>query len=297
MIKTIWKILIQMSNEKFLNDFNKFINSIVKKGSIVNNASIYALQSGGKRFRPLLTYNVCKYLGVHKKNILYISAAIECIHSYSLIHDDLPCMDNDFLRRGKPTCHIKFNEAQALLAGDALQSLAFELISDKKFKLDDKTKISMIHTLSKLIGLEGMVLGQSLDIEYETKEGSYKALRKIHEHKTGKLIQACFELPLLTNDVKKSIRLKLQQLGKSVGILYQMIDDFMDDQSNFKILGKNIGKDREKNKTTYLTFLGKNKTEDLIKKEYIKIKELSEELNLESSFKLLLNEIYARYEY
>jgi farnesyl diphosphate synthase len=117
-----------MSNENFLNDFNKFISSLVKKGSIVNNASIYALQSGGKRFRPLLTYNVCKYLGVPKKNIVYISAAIECIHSYSLIHDDLPCMDNDLLRRGKPTCHIKYNEAQALLAGDGLQSLAFELI-------------------------------------------------------------------------------------------------------------------------------------------------------------------------
>ncbi|MEK9771445.1 MAG: polyprenyl synthetase family protein [Nitrosomonadales bacterium] len=286
-----------MSNKKFLTDFNKFIKSIVKKGSVVNNASIYALQSGGKRFRPLLIYNVCSYLGIPRNNSIRISAAIECIHSYSLIHDDLPCMDNDSLRRGKPTCHIKYNEAQALLAGDGLQTLAFELLSDQKFKLNDKVKISMINLLSKLIGLEGMVLGQSLDIEYEVKKGSYKVLKNIHMNKTGKLISACFELPLLAVDVTKSVKLKLQLLGKSLGILYQMIDDYMDDQSNLKSLGKKTGKDREKNKTTYLTFLGKDKTKILIKKEYSKIIELTEKLNLNSSFKLLLKEIYSRYEY
>lgn len=218
----------------------------------------YALLNGGKRLRPLLLTMVGQMLGANAKDLATAALALECIHSYSLVHDDLPAMDNDDLRRGKPTCHIQFDEATAILAGDALQTLAFELLSDDSaLTVSVQKQLAVIKVLSRASGINGMCLGQSLDLLATDKIQSVDALSDMHQLKTGALISAAVSIgALLAPSLKQSDLGALDQFGRSIGLAFQIQDDILDVVSDTKTLGKPQGSDTDANKSTFVSILG-----------------------------------------
>jgi geranylgeranyl pyrophosphate synthase len=217
----------------------------------------YSLLAGGKRIRPVIVLMVDDLLAgkIQKRysaDVLSIAVALECVHTYSLIHDDLPAMDDDDLRRGLPTCHIKFDEATAILAGDALLTFAFEKISSLKNK---KNLAELIHVFAKLSGAYGMVGGQMLDLEGENKKLSLASLKEIHKRKTGALLLASVLMPVILRG-KKPQRAALTQFGESIGIAFQIADDILDATSSKEVLGKSAGIDVKNQKSTYVSLLG-----------------------------------------
>ncbi|WP_373766130.1 (2E,6E)-farnesyl diphosphate synthase [Glaesserella sp.] len=226
-------------------------------GSPLVEAMSYAVLLGGKRVRPFLMYATGRMLGVSLDKLDHSAAAMEAIHAYSLVHDDLPAMDDDKLRRGKPTCHIAFDEATAILAGDALQSFAFELISTDPH-LCNAQKVNQIQWLAKSAGARGMCLGQSLDLQSENKAVSLTDLELIHRNKTGALIVAAvlmgFNLSDYTED--KLIEQKLTDYAKAIGLAFQVQDDILDIIGNSDKIGKTVGADEALNKSTYPKLLG-----------------------------------------
>lgn len=232
------------------------------------DAMSYAVLLGGKRIRPFLIYATGKMLGVSLEKLDCSAAAMESIHAYSLVHDDLPAMDNDSLRRGKATCHIAFDEATAILAGDALQTFAFELIAQDQ-QLSDKQKVSQIQCLSQAAGAKGMCLGQSLDLQSEHKMISLDALELIHRNKTGALITASVMMGLnlsqYAND--EHIRTKLKLYAEAIGLAFQVQDDILDVIGESEKIGKTVGSDEALDKSTYPKLLGlegaKQKAENL----------------------------------
>lgn len=285
-------------NKKFLtfkSEFNKFLSlQIPDSNEICHQAIKYAISNGGKRIRAYLLFVLGKHFGISKNNLNILSASVELIHAYSLVHDDLPCMDDDVLRRGKLTCHKKYNEAQALLVGDALQSLSFELLSSNKLKIDPKLKIECINLLASSIGGQGMVLGQSLDMIYENKKPTKKIIEKIHKKKTGMLISACILIPSLISQQTNSIHKNLIILGENLGLLYQMVDDYLDATSDVKKLGKNPGKDFQRKKATYFSLYGKEKLLNVIDTTKDEIDKISLKLKLPNEFNFLINSVYGR---
>lgn len=229
--------------------------------SLLKNACEYSLLNGGKRIRSLLVYAVGEdELIENKFHLDQIALSIELIHAYSLIHDDLPAMDDDPLRRGKPSCHIKFTEGQAILAGDALQSLAFEILSSRDFDINDSIKIKIINTLSRAIGLFGMAQGQSLDLISNNNHSSIDLLENLQELKTGALIKASCLMPyLLSANPNKSDETCMINIGGYIGKIFQITDDILDVSSDTGTLGKTAGKDVKNNKMTYVTRLGMDK--------------------------------------
>lgn len=221
------------------------------------SAMEYAVLLGGKRIRPFLIYTTGKMLGVDIATLDCSAAAMEAIHAYSLVHDDLPAMDNDNLRRGKPTCHIAFDEATAILAGDALQTFAFQLLAQDD-KLSHEQKIAQISQLAMASGANGMCLGQSLDLESENKQISLSQLEKIHRHKTGALIVASvlmgFNLSNYSNDT--AIKSALIQYANAIGLAFQVQDDILDVIGQADKIGKVVGADEALNKSTYPKLLG-----------------------------------------
>ena len=194
-----------------------------------------------------------------------LALSVELIHAYSLTHDDLPSMDDDSLRRGKPSCHIEFNEGQAILAGDALQSLAFQVLSDNNLNIHNDIKIKIINILSQSIGLNGMALGQSMDINSDKMNSSIEVLERLQELKTGALIKASCVIPFLLSKNYEEIYLAdIANIGHLIGKIYQITDDILDIESNTETLGKTADKDRKNNKMTYISLVGK--------KEALKIK-------------------------
>ena len=224
-------------------------------------AMIYALMAGGKRVRPALlleSYLVCG--GSDPSRVLNAAAAIECIHTYSLIHDDLPCMDDDDLRRGKPTCHKAFDEATAVLAADALQSLAFELLAEMP-GVDAKLRCRLLHSLAVAAGAQGMVGGQVLDMqgEHDAEHGKQMTLlevERIHLHKTGALLHWCCEAGAMLAEVGDVQQQACSRYGKAVGLLFQIADDMLDVTASSAALGKSAGKDAAQHKATYVSILG-----------------------------------------
>jgi geranylgeranyl pyrophosphate synthase len=202
---------------------------------------------------------------IHVESLLTLATAIELIHTYSLIHDDLPSMDDDDFRRGKESNHIKFGEANAILAGDALQALAYEVICDDK-KLDSKNKIEAIKLISNACGKNGMVLGQHLDIDSESKDINIKDVDNIHSLKTGKLIECSVMLGQINNNDEKTKEV-LNSFGKKIGLAFQITDDILEAISDQSILGKNNNSDLKNNKSTYIKVIGlkeaKNKSHEL----------------------------------
>ena len=246
------------SFEKLLKSYQERINRVLENilprdDSILTSAMRYSVLNGGKRLRPILIYLVGELSGKDSDNLDILAGAIELIHCYSLIHDDLPSMDDDELRRGNPTTHKKFDEATAILAGDALQPLAFELISTINTSADNKIK--MIKSLSKACGHMGMVGGQIKDIHSE-KILNLKSLDLMHSEKTGKLIQSSIETSGILVGLSKSTIEALKEFGAKIGLAFQIQDDIIDIESPSSLSGKDQGSDVIKDKITYPSLVG-----------------------------------------
>lgn len=225
---------------------------------VLNDAMEYAVLLGGKRARPTLVYAVGQMLGASLDDLDAPAAAIECIHAYSLVHDDLPAMDNDTLRRGKPTCHIQFDHATAILAGDALQALAFEIISSHTYQTASSQQVvEMIRCLSYASGHAGMCGGQALDLAATARHIDQAALERIHCHKTGALISAAVELGIIcAGCTDTETRRHLSDWADTLGLAFQVQDDILDEIGETAILGKQQGSDRAQQKSTYPGLLG-----------------------------------------
>ena len=277
------------SHHKRIESFMMQILKEESSNSLIHEVCSHGSINGGKRFRALLSYAIGEITQTDKLIIDHIASSIEFIHAYSLIHDDLPAMDNDDLRRGKPTCHIKFNEAQAILAGDGLQSLAFHILSLSSFLINDQKKLKLINSLSNTIGINGMVKGQSLDIENTLKIGEIKGLEKLQELKTGLLFNFIGSATCLVSDNhSKKMNIKITNLCALLGKVYQITDDILDYESNDKILGKTSGKDRKDNKLTYVSLLGINEAKKINSKYFDDIKEIIDSISGNTIF---LNEL------
>lgn len=237
-----------------VNEINQRLKTILNDypKSKVKEAMLYSLQAGGKRIRPFIVLQVIRAYNQNYHDYIDIACALEMIHTYSLIHDDLPGMDNDDLRRGKPTCHKQFGEATAILAGDGLLNEAVNIII--KTSLASDLKIALISCLYQASGISGMIYGQELDIENENKKLSIDKLNTIHHYKTGKLLSCAFQLGGLIaspQDVKV-----LKEIGYKVGLAFQIQDDILDVISDSKTLGKPVGSDVSNHKETYTTLIG-----------------------------------------
>jgi len=226
--------------------------------SRLHEAMRYTVQSGGKRVRPLLVYLTGNALNVNPASLDAPACAVEFIHAYSLVHDDLPAMDDDDLRRGKPTCHKVFDEATAILVGDALQTLAFYVLShDSKLQVADKRRLEMIETLALASGSRGMVGGQAIDMDSVGKSLNVAELENMHIHKTGALIRASVKLGALASDsIDSNLLNKLDHYAKCIGLAFQIQDDILDIESTTDTLGKVQGSDIAHDKITYPSLLG-----------------------------------------
>ena len=286
----------QISHQDRINKFLK--KKLDKKNSknTINDAANYALLNGGKRFRALLVYAIGEINATNQNVLDFVAASIEIIHAYSLTHDDLPDMDDDSLRRGLPSCHIKFGASQAILAGDGLQSLAFEFLVSPDFIIDDTKKINLISHLSKAIGINGMVFGQSLDMECSNKELDIKLLEKIQKKKTGELIHAsCMMSYSISNFFDSSVQDCISKLAYLLGQLYQITDDILDSTSTSKDLGKTSGKDQKDNKATYVSIMGITKSKKIKENFYFEIKNLVKQIpGNTQTLNDLIDKIYAR---
>ncbi len=223
----------------------------------LHQAMRYAVLGGGKRVRPLLVFAAGDVTQAAPERLEIIAAALEMIHAYSLVHDDLPCMDDDTLRRGKPTTHIEYDEATALLVGDSLQSLAFQLLSEFVVADNPATQLKMAGILAHAAGSRGMAGGQAIDLASVDKALSLPELEMMHIHKTGALIRAAVQMGALAGQPLSEKHLKaLDQYAKWIGLAFQVIDDVLDAEGNTATLGKTAGKDAKDNKPTYVGIMG-----------------------------------------
>ncbi|HQR53738.1 MAG TPA: polyprenyl synthetase family protein [Burkholderiales bacterium] len=223
----------------------------------LHEAMRYAVLGGGKRVRPLLALAAGEVAEAPAERVAVVGAAVELIHAYSLVHDDLPCMDDDVLRRGKPTCHVEFDEATALLVGDALQSLAFDLMSARALAPDPRTQLEMVALLATAAGSRGMAGGQAIDLDAVGKSLTLPELEFMHIHKTGALIRAAVVLGARCGAALDGDGLaRLDRFAKYIGLAFQVVDDVLDADSNTATLGKTAGKDADHDKPTYVQLLG-----------------------------------------
>lgn len=222
----------------------------------LHQAMRYAVLDGGKRVRPLLAFAAGELACADESRVNVAAAAVELIHAYSLVHDDMPCMDDDVLRRGKPTCHVQYDEATALLVGDALQTLAFQLLAERRLCDDPVRQLEMIKLLAVASGSRGMAGGQAIDLESVGKQLSLPELELMHIHKTGALIRAAVLLGAQCGAVTAEQLARLDHFGKCVGLAFQVVDDVLDFEADTVTLGKTAGKDADNNKPTYVTLLG-----------------------------------------
>ena len=247
-----------LKNAKKIDEFLiKFLNK--QSQSLLVSPMKYGIISGGKKIRSTIILDTGKIFNIKEKKLFNICAAVECIHSYSLIHDDLPCMDNDAMRRGKPSTHIKFGEASAVLAGSSLLTLAFEIIAEKKYLLGFEKKSEIIKSLASCSGHTGIAGGQELDLKFENKKKNIKQIINMQKKKTGKLFSFCmYAVGAVANkdDKKKKY---LATLGEEIGLLFQIADDFIDSKSSKRIAGKPVKKDDKKGKSTLLNLMGEEK--------------------------------------
>ncbi len=300
-----WKILIPMTE-----DFNFWVNlhqervesfmirilDAESSNSFIHEVCSHGSINGGKRFRALLISAIGEISQTDKLTLDHLASSIEFIHAYSLIHDDLPSMDNDDLRRGKPTCHVKYDEAHAILAGDGLQSLAFKILSSPTFLVDDQKKIKIIHSLSDAIGINGMVKGQSLDIKATLKIVDIKQLEKLQELKTGLLFDAIGYISYLSSkNATEENKIKITKLCSLLGKIYQITDDILDYESNDEVLGKTSGKDQKNNKLTYVSLLGINEAKKINSSYFNEAKKIVDSIpGITIFLKELISKIYQR---
>ena len=259
---------------KIALDTNRFLKRFIKRQ---NKSKLivpmqYGLFSGGKKIRSKILVDVGSMFKVDYKTLIIIGSAVECIHAYSLIHDDLPCMDNDSIRRGKPSTHIKFGESTAVLAGNSLLTMAFEILSHKDLKLPEEIKINLINKISESSGHIGIAGGQYLDLSFEHKKVSEKEIVEMEIKKTGKLFSFCCAAPLIIKKKKSKEIKKFEDIGADIGLLFQVADDLIDHQGNLSIAGKKTGKDKKKGKATLISLLGHKNTIKYAHKIILKIK-------------------------
>ncbi|HBV74944.1 MULTISPECIES: (2E,6E)-farnesyl diphosphate synthase [Vibrio] len=244
--------------ERNNQQLNQWLDSIPHQQQTLTKAMRYGLLLGGKRVRPYLVYITGELFGLKSSDLDTPASAIECIHAYSLIHDDLPAMDDDELRRGKPTCHIEFDEAIAILTGDALQTLAFTILTEGPLStVSEPHRITLIKELAKASGSLGMCMGQSLDLEAENRLVSLEELEEIHRNKTGALIKCAIRMGALCAGEKGIEALPhLDRYANAIGLAFQVQDDILDIISDTETLGKPQGSDQNLNKSTYPALLG-----------------------------------------
>ena len=238
--------------ERRLNEYNPELDNLQK---IIYEAMNYSLMAGGKRLRPVLMLEFCRIFSGSYEDAMPFACAMEMIHTYSLIHDDLPAMDNDDLRRGKPTNHIVFGEANAILAGDALLTKAFEITASAKNNKPEM-QLKAVSVLAAAAGTEGMIGGQIVDIESENKSISVDVLKYIHRLKTGALIKASCEIGAILGGADEEEIKKVVSFAENLGVAFQIRDDILDVEGDSNILGKPIGSDEKSNKSTYVSLLG-----------------------------------------
>ena len=248
--------LLSSFSEKFDKGLIELIPSAKNTSKHLHKAMSYVIKVGGKRLRPIFLTEISKLLGVKSENAFRAAASVEFIHCYSLVHDDLPAMDNDDLRRGNPTCHKMFDEATAVLVGDAFQTLAFQILADEKTHYDPNKRIMLINELAKSSGCEGMVGGQMLDLEAEKKKLNLKQIYNLQRLKTGELFRFSCVSPCILASKKVEIGL-FEEFSSNLGLAFQIKDDLLDVEGNEKEIGKKTQKDSSLGKETLISLLGK----------------------------------------
>ncbi len=246
-------------NAKIIDKFLKKYFQNQKYSNLIT-AMKYGTLFGGKKIRSTILLNTSKIFNLNTSQVINICAAVECIHSYSLIHDDLPCMDNDKLRRGKPSAHIKFGESTAILAGNSLLTLAFEIIADKKFRINPAIKIVLLKKLAECAGHVGIAGGQFLDLSYEKRKINAAKIINMQKKKTGKLFEFCCLAPAIVSGKNKRVKKDMSFIGEELGFLFQIADDLLDIKGSKTDVGKPVKKDKKKGKSTLIKLLGYNKT-------------------------------------
>ena len=243
---------------KISKDTNLFLKKFImkQKRTELVSAMEYGLFPGGKKIRSKILLDIGAIFKIEYKTLITIGAAVECIHAYSLIHDDLPCMDNDKLRRGKPSTHIKFGESTAVLAGNSLLTMAFEILSSSNLMINEKTKVDLVKKLSESSGHLGIAGGQYLDLSFEKKKVSKSKIIDMEIKKTGKLFSFCCAVPVIIKR-KSNKQIKFfENIGSNIGLLFQIADDLIDFKGSTAIAGKITGKDKKKGKATLISLLG-----------------------------------------
>tara|TARA_Y100001935_G_scaffold240902_1_gene229852 strand:+ start:941 stop:1813 length:873 start_codon:yes stop_codon:yes gene_type:complete len=287
---------MQKKLNKIAQDTNLFLKKFInkqKKSELIIPMK-YGLFSGGKKIRSKILIDIGSIFKINYKSLIILGAAVECIHAYSLIHDDLPCMDNDSIRRGKPSTHIKFGESTAVLAGNSLLTMAFEILSHKKLNLSEKIKIDLINKISESSGHLGIAGGQFLDLSFEHKKVSKNKIVEMEIKKTGKLFSFCCVAPLIIKRKSKQEINKFENIGADIGLLFQVADDLIDYRGSLLVAGKKTGKDKIKGKATLISLLGHKNTikyaNRLILKINNKLKKYgSRSNNLSETLKYILN--------
>ena len=247
---------------KIAKDTNIFLNSFIKKQKKTELVAPmqYGIFPGGKKIRSKILVDLGQFFNINYKTLIRIGAAVECIHAYSLIHDDLPCMDNDTLRRGKVSTHIKYTESTAVLAGNSLLTMAFEILSDKSLRVHEKIKIELIKRLSECAGHTGIAGGQYLDLSFENKKITKKKIVEMQIKKTGRLFSFCCMVPVIIK--KKNIKTvnNFNKIGSDIGLLFQIVDDLIDFTGETQKVGKKTNKDQKRGKATLISLLGYKNT-------------------------------------
>ena len=243
---------------KIVNDTNLFLKNFFKKQKRTELISgmEYGLFPGGKKIRSKVLLDIGNLFKIDYKILITIGAAVECIHAYSLIHDDLPCMDNDKLRRGKLSTHIKFGESTAVLAGNSLLTMAFEILTSKNLKINEKIKVNLVKKLSECSGHLGIAGGQYLDLSFENKKISKNKIIEMEIKKTGKLFSFCCAVPAIIKKKKLKEINFFENVGANIGLLFQIADDLIDFKGSSKVAGKKTGKDKKRGKATLISLLG-----------------------------------------
>ena len=256
-----WAGNIQQRMEQVLDNLLPASDIAPKR---LHEAMRYAVMGGGKRVRALLAHAAGEFCGAHKETAEIGAAAVELIHAYSLVHDDMPCMDDDDLRRGKASCHKKYDDATALLVGDALQTMAFQILSSPGLHSNVERQLEMVQLLSVASGSRGMAGGQAIDLESVGKSLTQTELEHMHIHKTGALIRAAALLGVYSSDNSDPARTQaVDSYAQSIGLAFQVVDDILDTEADTLTLGKTAGKDADANKPTYVTILGLKRAKDL----------------------------------
>ena len=255
--------MIEKKISKVAKDTNNFLKKFFlkqKKSNLIAPMR-YGMFPGGKKIRSKIIIDIGKIFNLDYKKLIQVAAAVECIHAYSLIHDDLPCMDNDNLRRGKLSAHKKYGESTAILAGNSLLTIAFEILSDEKFKINISTRIKLINSISKCSGHSGIAGGQYLDLNFEKKSISIKNIESMQIKKTGRLFSFCCMAPAIMANKLNNLK-KMEKIGEKIGLLFQIVDDLIDFKGTSKKAGKKTKKDMKKGKATLIRALGYKNTVD-----------------------------------